>query len=124
MSGIQSGEIPDIVRRFSDAIAQAEGFFVEGSRPQRNNNPGDIMHRGGFVVYGSIADGWQALYNQVHKMFYGGSLYYNPTMTIRQIGYIYADGASDPAGAENWAQNVADALGVSPDTTLNTLMGA
>lgn len=116
--------IPDIVSRFANAIAKAEGFFVGGSRAQRNNNPGDIESGGQFVVYSSITEGWQALYDQVHKMFYGGSLYYNPTMTIRQVGFIYADGQNDPTGAANWAQNVADALGVSPDTTLNSLMGA
>lgn len=116
--------IPDIVRRFSEAIATAEGFFVDGSLSQRNNNPGDIMAGGQFVAYKSISEGWQALYDQVYMMFYGGSSYYNPSMTIRQVGYLYADGQHDPTGAANWAQNVANVMGVSPDTTLNSLKGA
>ena len=122
--GILVNTIPGIVKRFSDAIAAAEGFDVAGSRAQRNNNPGDIVSGGVFVVYSSITEGWQALYDQVYKMFCGGSSYYNPNMTIREVGFIYADGAHDPSGAQNWAQNVANYLGVSPDTTLNSLMGA
>lgn len=27
---------------FMEAIARQEGFYVEGTRPNRNNNPGDI----------------------------------------------------------------------------------
>ena len=116
--------IPAIVKRFSEAIAAAEGFNVAGSIPQRNNNPGDIMSGGSYVVYNSITEGWQALYDQVHLMFFGGSKYYNPSMTISQVAYLYADGANDPSGAQNWAQNVANYLGVTPDATLNSLMGA
>jgi hypothetical protein len=124
MTSIPPGGFPDIVRKFSEAIAHAEGFFVDGSKPQRNNNPGDIMAHGQYVVYSSIEEGWQALYNQVYKMFFGGSIYYNSTMTISQVAYYYANGKDDPNGAANWAQNVANYMGVTPDTTLNTLMGA
>lgn len=28
--------------KFVEAIARMEGFYTEGTRPQRNNNPGDI----------------------------------------------------------------------------------
>ena len=124
MISIPPGEFPDIVKRFAQAIATAEGFFVNGSIPQKNNNPGDIMQGGQYVVYSAIADGWQALYAQVYKMFFGGSLYYNSGMTISQVAYYYADGGNDPSGAANWAQNVAKYLGVTPDTTLDSLKGA
>lgn len=121
---IPPDSVPDIVKRFANAIATAEGFFVNGSRPQRNNNPGDIMSNGQFVVYSTTEDGWSALYGQVYKMFYGGSAYYNPSMTISQVAYYYANGSGDPTGAANWANNVAGVMGVTPDTTLQTLMGA
>ena len=49
-------------------------------------------------------------------MFYGGSQYYNSSMTIAEVGNLYANG--DP----NWAHNVAAALGVTTDTTLQSLM--
>ena len=121
------GAAPDIVRAFSNAIATAEGFFVNGSRPQRNNNPGDIMVNGQFVVYSSSSEGWDALYSMVYKWFYGGSVLYNPFMTIGQIAQIYVDGPNATGmspGASAWAANVANYLGVSTSTTLNNLMGA
>jgi hypothetical protein len=116
------GTVPDIVQTFSNAIATAEGYFVAGSKPQRNNNPGDIMSGGQFVVYPTAETGWQALYNQVYLMFFGGSAIYNPSMTISQVAYHYADGLHDPVGAANWADNVAGFMGVSVDTTLQDLM--
>ena len=117
------GTVPDIVQAFANAIAIAEGFYVNASRPQRNNNPGDIMVNGQFVVYATPEAGWAALYDQVYKMFYGGSAYYNPSMTIQQVANHYApDGPGNPNQAENWAANVASTLGVSPDTTLQSLI--
>src|SRR5262245_45290140 len=70
------------VRRISIAIATAEGFFVQGSRPNRNNNPGNLKEDltgkstgtdGPFVVYATTADGWEALDRQVQLMLNGGS---------------------------------------------------
>jgi hypothetical protein len=110
---------PQAVILLGQAIATAEGFWVTGSRAQRNNNPGNIG--GGNASYGTADLGWQALYNQVQMMFSGASNFYNPGMTIAQIAWVYADGAHDPTGATNWANNVASALGVTPDTTLSTV---
>jgi hypothetical protein len=31
-----------VISKIADAIAFAEGFYVPGSRPCRNNNPGDL----------------------------------------------------------------------------------
>ena len=116
-----------IVTMFANAIAFAEGFFVAGSRSQRNNNPGDVTDSfgqattgqdGPFPIFATVQDGWDALYEQVYLMFYGGSKHYNSSMTIAQVGAIYANG--DP----NWANNVAANLGVTTDTTLNQLMTA
>jgi len=117
--------MPDIVTQFSNAIANAEGFNVSGSKAQKNNNPGNITVPGGgsFVVYDTIQDGWNALNNLVYSMFYGGSQYYNASMTISQIGYQYADGAHAPVAASNWVSNVASFMGVTTDTTLQQLMG-
>src|SRR6516165_5090507 len=100
-----------IVQQFAQAIANAEGWFVAGSRPQRNNNPGNLTDSAGaFRIFSTVADGWAALYEQVSLMFYGGSAHYDPSMTIAQVGAIYA------AGDSNWSNNVASYLGVTPQT--------
>lgn len=116
-------EYPAYVRRFSSAIANAEGENKAGSVPQRQNNPGDLVGPGGIKTFPTVQAGWDALYKQVQMMFDGSSAYYDPTMSISDIAYLYANGANDPQGASNWASNVASYLGVTTDTTLEQLMG-
>jgi hypothetical protein len=117
--------VPDsLIASIAQAIATAEGFYSVGSRPQRDNNPGDMTadligkavgFDGPFPVYATVSDGWDNLYAQVRLMF-SGSSHYSPSMSLAQIGSIYANG--DP----NWSSNVASALNVTPDTTLNQLL--
>ena len=56
-----------------EAIAREEGFYVADSRPQRNNNPGDLEYNSETIRFGAAAGdprfarftdakiGWQAL---------------------------------------------------------------
>lgn len=97
------------------AIANAEGYGVPGAIPTLNNNPGDLTDGGKILSYGSITDGINALQSQVTAMLTGSSKYYNPSMTIAEVGQTYANG--DPA----WAANVSNYLGVSPDTPIGQL---
>jgi len=110
-----------VIAKIADAIAFAEGFQVPGSRPRRNNNPGDlerdltgkaIGRDGSYVVYATVQDGWAALERQVRLMF-GGSRIYKPSMTIREVAKHYT--ATDP---NTWALNVAGHLGVTVSTKL------
>lgn len=113
-----------VIDKLTAAIANAEGANVEGSRPKRNNNPGnltlDITKRGIgkdgiYVIYNTFADGLDALRKQVDLMF-GGSSIYNPSMTIREVAEHYTTTQKD-----EWANNVASYLGVNPETRLNEL---
>jgi hypothetical protein len=113
-----------VVDRLADAIAFAEGWYVAGSRSQRNNNPGDLTYSfgfpttgndGPFPIFATAAAGLAALNKQVSEMFDGSSQNFNPSMSIAQVGQVYAGG--DP----NWANNVASRLGVTPDTLLSQL---
>lgn len=113
------------VSRIAIAIATAEGFFVAGSRPQRNNNPGDMTQDligrgvgkdGAFVVYSTAADGWANLYAQINKWLVGHSAWANSDSTISDISQFYtADNQS------NWAINVANSLGVTVDTPIGEI---
>jgi hypothetical protein len=107
------------VQRIAKAIAKAEGFYVSGSVPSRAHNPGDLKlgDKGygtidGKTIFPSDSQGWQALYHEVQLILDGKSAYYQPSMSIADIGNIYSGG--DP----NWAQNVADDLGVDVDTQI------
>lgn len=105
------------VKRIAEAIARAEGYYVEGSIPNVRNNPGDLRWGTTEITYfATPEDGWNALYQQVEKMLSGNSSLYRPDMTIEEIARIYA--GPDPSDQENWKNNVSQALGVSPNTKL------
>jgi len=116
----------DLVIRFSQAIAKAEGFYVAGSVPQRANNPGDttdagdvgngVIQTGGpngakITIFSNLTDGWNELYRKVRRMLSGASEVYLLSMTIEEVGMKYS-------GDPNWGINVAESLGVQPTTTL------
>ncbi len=105
-------KIEDIIYR----VAVAEGFFVAGSRPARNNNPGDLeeagdlgVDSGGYGVFSSasqsspyVGTGWDAARNQWRLIFTGASKYYSPDWTWAQIAQSYDRGGD----WQNWLNNV------------------
>jgi hypothetical protein len=82
---------------FLEAIARQEGFYVPDSRPNRNNNPGDLEFHGWETVYGgsssphdtrftyfdSVAHGFEAL-----RHLFTFSLYFGKT--FQEAFEIYA----------------------------------
>lgn len=115
-----------VVQKIAQAIAKAEGFYVQGSVPQRAKNPGDLElgDRGygtidGKTVFPSTSQGWQALYAQVQSILDNSSAIYGPDWTIQDIANEYVNGRSDiTSDSAAWANNVADSLGVTPDTQI------
>lgn len=112
------------VQQLAAAIARAEGFGVRGSRPTRNNNPGDIrtagvrypgqrrIAAGRYVVFATPADGWAALQAQIVRILEGRSRYYTLHTTINQMSRRYAE------TWQPWAKQVARGLRVPGTTTL------
>jgi hypothetical protein len=120
--------LDEAISALAVGIAYAEGFYVSGSRPARNHNPGDLTvditgkgigHDGMFVVYATDNDGWDALKAQVSKIFTNTSSIYNSDMTINDIAARYT--TTDQTA---WAMNVASKLGVSPDTKVSDLLAS
>lgn len=118
----------DIVTRFAEAIAHAEGFYTPNSLPSRCHNPGDLAigDRGlgtarstgygasDITILASDEEGWQLLHSQVHRMLYGPSHIYRPELTLAETAIKYAMDA-------NWGINVARTLGVDVSITLGEL---
>lgn len=117
------------VNQLAAAIQHREGFSP-GTRSYRNNNPGNLrppngsatywtgqtgVDSGGFAVFGSYEDGWNALLTNlsVHAQK-------NPDQTIGDYFQQYAP-ASDGNDPVAYAAFVANQLGVDPDTTLGDL---
>jgi hypothetical protein len=109
----------DLVDRLAYAIARAEGYFVDGSLPQRLNNPGDLVDptTGKLRQFATPAEGWDALRRQVRAMLSGMSVWYRPDMTLLEVAQRYT-GGDNPQG---WAQVIAEEFGVTPNTKLGEL---
>lgn len=93
--------------RLANAIATAEGFFVSGSLPAVNHNPGDLRassldrpkDRHGFVVFKSDEEGVAALYRQIALDVARG-------VSLRQLVYKWAP-PSDGNDSENYVRETA-----------------
>lgn len=130
---VEGGILPvapsTVVQKIAKAIAKAEGFYVKGSLPQRANNPGDLEE--GDIGYGTIngktkfpsaSQGWIRLYSQVEAMLDNSSRVYGPTWTIQDVANEYVSGQQSPTtDSTEWAQNVADTLGVDVDTQIGQI---
>ena len=88
------------VVQFAHAIAQAEGFYVKGSIPNRCHNAGDLkgtnfpnqigVCRGGHAKFRTDADGWAALFHQIEKILDGTSTKYTNRATFKDVAKTYA----------------------------------
>ena len=129
-------EVPeDNVHAIAEAIARAEGYFVQGEHDGRSllhrlNNPGGLKKPAlaaddlptwqdtGLIIFPTPEMGWEALRHQVRMMLNGESEIYDPSDTLITVGLKYAD------GDQNWGSNVAINLGVSPHARLMELAEA
>lgn len=110
-------------RLLAQGITLAEGGDVEGSRPFRNNNPGDLEENGdlgkdsgGYGVFSSRAAGDQALVDQCLKILAGTSRIYRTDWTWAQVAEEYDKGGD---ALVNWLPNVISVCGMRPDQTVS-----
>lgn len=120
----------DFIPAWANVIAQFEGFNSPGSRPARNNNPGDLKFAGqvgavgadsgGFAVFPDPITGFQALYRQLTKYVTD-----YPNDTILDITAHYLGQSTPTRNAQGdaftYAAAVASSLGVDMGTTLAEL---
>lgn len=107
------------VDRIADAIARAEGWYVEGSLPRRLNNPGSLKDRAGkLIAFATPEEGWSALKRQVRLILTGQSKFYSTNMTLREIARIYT-GGDNPEG---WAKAVSQYAGLPLDLPLKDVI--
>jgi hypothetical protein len=110
------------VIQFAHAIAQAEGYSLKGSIPQRCNNPGDLkgtkfagqvgVCKGGHARFRTSAAGWAALYGQVEKILDGTSTKYTNRATFKDVAKTYAQ------NYRPWLKIVTDLLDAEPQDSV------
>lgn len=106
--------------KLAEAIAHEEGFYVEGSLPQRNHNPGDLRHGNGEVhpdnqpnSVGSFPDdaaGWAALNRQL-------ALDSGRGWTVQELIYSYAPPSENDT--EQYLDYVCKYVGCEASTSVN-----
>lgn len=116
-----------VIDRLANCIATREGFYLEGSLPNRLNNPGAMKwspfmteQREGFAYFETPELGWKALKYQLKLIFEGESIYYKPTDSILKFVSTWAS-TSPKEEIENYAKYIADMFGVNVFTKLNEL---
>ena len=106
--------------------------YPNGSNSYRDNNPGNLMYAGqsgatqgagGFAVFPTYDAGLNALYNQINLYSTGacGACGGQP-LTIQQMADIYAPASQPGNDPVAYANNMAAALGVSPNTPLSAAL--
>lgn len=89
--------------------------------PTRQNNPGDIKVRGKIARYNSPNEGKAALYNDLTAKMTGTSTTgIGPGSSLVDFAKVYAPD-SDGNNSLQYAANLANKMGVSPDTKIGTL---
>jgi hypothetical protein len=106
--------------KLAELIAQEEGFYVPGSLPNRDNNPGDLRHSPHSFHLGSApdaigdidtaADGWADLEHQL-------MLYADRGLTLEQAIYEFAPPSENNSAA--YLSFICTGLGCSPDTPVS-----
>lgn len=104
--------------KLAEAIAHEEGFYVPGSLPSRDNNPGDLRHSphsfhtagqpDAIGIIPTVADGWADLERQL-------ALYGARGMTVEQMVYEYAP-PSDGNNSQAYLTYVCKYVGCTPGT--------
>lgn len=110
-----------MIEKLASAFATMEGFFVQGSLPQRNHNPGNLRasflerpkDKRGFVRFASREEGIAALIHQLAKDIARG-------LTLRQLISKYAP--PNENNTENYIRETARRVGIDADTPLWTLL--
>lgn len=110
------------------AMAKQEGFFKHGTRPQRNNNPGNLNYTDftrkhgaikddgdGYAVFQTTEAGWAAMQALFTIPKYKGK-------TLRAAITTYCPPKGDPRGDNNteiYIRNVREWTGLTEDTIID-----
>jgi len=119
--------MPTIPYTLLQAIAREEGFYVDGSRPARNFNPGDLEWQPWMIPFGaSGGDPRFAIFTDANQGFaalrhlFGFPLYRGTTIS-EAMGH-YLSGESGPDIAQ-YILNICSFCEVTPDTIIDGIIG-
>lgn len=121
-SQASGGQQPSGHMSLLEAIARQEGFYSKGSRPQRDNNPGDIEYGpfarehgavgsdGRFAVFPDVQTGFAAMQALLQSKSYSG-------LSIADALRRWAPSSENDTGA--YAQHVQQWTGLDPRSSIS-----
>jgi hypothetical protein len=118
--------LTELVARIAVAISEMEGYTKEGSRSERQNNPGNLRNWGktpvldGFANFPTPAEGWTALRRQIAKNVGRGLTLYE---FFGGKPGVYPGYAPDSDGnrSRHYAEFVGKRVGIPADVPLYKL---
>jgi hypothetical protein len=117
--------LPAIPHSFLQAVAREEGFYLANTRPQRNNNPGDIefgkftQAHGAtagdprFAIFNSADDGFACMRSLFQSAGYKG-------LTVSQALNRWAPPVENQTNA--YIANVCKWTGATPDMVIDGIL--
>lgn len=103
------------------AIARQEGFFVAGSRPNRNNNPGDIEYGRFAIAHGAVGtDDRFAIFSNASAGFAAMAALFRSAylgLTIQQAIAKWAPSSENDVAT--YVDHVCEWTGLTPDTVID-----
>lgn len=125
-TALPSMTLTELVARIAVAISEMEGYMKEGSRAERQNNPGNLRNWGktpvvdGFANFPTPAEGWTALRRQIAKNIGRGLTLYEFFGGKPKVYPGYAPD-SDGNRSRHYADFVAKRVGIPADVPLYKL---
>ena len=109
----------------SEGVARFEGFYKDGSKAQRTNNPGNVGTYGDKnTSFADVGDGWDRL-----NSYLAGLVAAHPDWNFYQLFHYYLTG--DPNGTPGpnqdpnaYAEYVASYAGADPTQTVSSYLGS
>jgi len=118
--------LPTIPYTLLQAIAREEGFYVQGSRPNRNNNPCDLEWRAWmtrfystqgdprFAIFPNVQEGFAAARHLLGFPMYAGK-------TIAEFVPSFAPGNENDV--QQYIRNLCSWTEQQPDTVIDGILG-
>lgn len=117
------------IRELAEAMARFEGFYREGSLPQRYNNPCALRwskyqskQKNGFAVFSTAERGWKgAIYDLSCKCQGRTRTGLGPNSTVKELIWVWAP-LADGNNTPQYVEFVCNKLGIKPSYQLKNFV--
>lgn len=129
---MQSPDRQRLLKALANGIATGEGYFREGTKPNRLNNPGDIKVGGQIATFAfdtvdepQPGGGWAAILHQLNLNLNGTSHVYDLNMTLYDMCRVWTADTDPSPELDGYVAAVVEQLNIAGfPATADTAIGA